>query len=271
MKKILVVGKDPKTCEHLRKYFDPQEYILLSSYDPKNAIASTINLKPDLVILDLSYGSKFGNLPGLKTQNSGHSGIEVLRKLKEANSNLPIIAITDSKDQNSDRSSYLTQMSIIRENVYALVKRPIQPEKLSSMVKEALSRGMNRMAYATAATGGTQREIKGATFPDVSESPDKARIDGSTELTIDCERTLEGTTAREKNYHQMFDQLLTPLFDKIIADSKGNIYDHLISGLERCLLSLTLKYCHHNQVKAAQILGISRNTLRERIKKYDLW
>lgn len=257
MKKILVVGKDPKTCEHLRKYFDPQEYILLSSYDPKSAIASTINLKPDLVILDL-------NLPN-------HSEIEVLRKLKESNSNLPIIAITDPKDQNSDSSSTLTQMDIIRENVYAWVKRSIQPEKLSFMVREALSKGMNRMAYATATAGGTQREIKGAAFPDVSESPEKARIDGSGGLTMDCERTLEGTSAREKNYHQMFDQLLTPLFDKIIVNSKGNIYDHLISGLERCLLSLTLKYCHHNQVKAAQILGISRNTLRERIKRYDLW
>lgn len=271
MKKVLVVDKDPKTCEYLRKYFDPQEYILLSSYDPKSAVVSAANLKPDLIILDLSYGSKFGNLPDLKTQNSCHSGIEVLRKLKEADSNLPIIAITDSKDQNSDSSSNLTQMGIIRENVYAWVKRPIQPEKLSSMVREALSKGVSRMAYATVTTGGTQKEIKGATVPGVSESPEKARIDGSTELTIDCEKTLEGTSAREKNYHQMFDQLLTPIFDKIIVDSKGNIYDHLISGLEKCLLSLALKYCNHNQVKAAQILGVSRNTLRERIKRYDLW
>jgi DNA-binding NtrC family response regulator len=257
VKKILVVGKDPKTSECLRKYFDPQEYILLSSYDPKTAIASAINLKPDLVIWDL-------NLPA-------HSEIEVLRKLKENNSNLPIIAITDSKDQNADRSFNLTQMGTIRENVYALVKKPIQPEKLSSMVKEALSRGMNRMAYATTTAGGTQREIKGVSYPGVSENPEKTRIDDPAGLTIGCERTLEGTSARGKNYYQMFDQLLTPLFDKIAVDSKGNIYDHLISDLERCLLSLTLKYCNHNQVKAAQILGISRNTLRERIKKYDLW
>jgi DNA-binding NtrC family response regulator len=228
MKKILVVGKDPKTCEDLRKHFDPQEYILLSSYDPKNAIASTINLKPDLVILDL-------NLPV-------HSGIEVLNKLKESNSNLPVIAITES-------SSNLGGMDIIKEKVHALVKRPIQPEKLSFMVKEALSTGMNRMVPAK---GSILRE-------------------GAERVKIDCAETLEGASAGEKDYYQMFDHLLAPIFDKIMVNSKSNIYDHLISSLEKCLLSLTLKYCNHNQVKASQILGISRNTLRERIKKYDLW
>lgn len=228
MKKILVVGKDPKTCEDLRKHFDPQEYILFSSYDPKNAIASTINLKPDLVILDL-------NLPD-------HSGIEVLNKLKESNSNLPIIALTES-------SSNLGGMEIIKEKVHAFVKRPIQPEKLSFMVKEALSIGMNRMVHAR---GSILRE-------------------GAEKVKIDCAEMLEGTSAGGKDYNQMFEEFLAPIFDKIMVNSKSNIYDHLISSLEKSLLSLTLKYCNHNQVKASQILGISRNTLRERIKRYDLW
>jgi DNA-binding NtrC family response regulator len=228
MKKILVVGKDPKTCEDLRKHFDPQEYILFSSYDPKNAIASTINLKPDLVILDL-------NLPV-------HSGIEVLNKLKESNSNLPVIAITES-------SSNLGGMDIIKEKVYGFVEKPIQPERLSFMVKEALSTGMNRMVHAR---GSILRE-------------------GVEKVKIDCAEMLEGTSAGGKDYYQMFEELLAPIFDKIMVNSKSNIYDHLISSLEKSLLSLTLKYCNHNQVKASQILGISRNTLRERIKRYDLW
>ena len=265
MKKILVVGKDPKTCEDLRKHFDPQEYILLSSYDPKSAIASTINLQPDLVILDL-------NLPD-------HSGIEVLKKLKESNSNLPVIAITES-------SSNLGEMDIIKEKVHALVKRPIQPEKLSFMVKKALSTGANRAVHPAGMNrivhtiGGDQRELKGVTkFSGISESPEKAKLYGSTApkqagvcpLPINCEKTLEGVSVGGKNYYQMFEELLAPIFDKIMVNSKSNIYDHLISSLEKSLLSLTLKYCNHNQVKASQILGISRNTLRERIKRYDLW
>ena len=243
MKKILVVGEDPKVCEDLRKYFDPQEYRLLSSYDPKNAITSIINQKPDLIILDL-------NLP-----HSG--GIEVLKKLKETNSNLPVIAITDSL-------SNLNNLDIIKEKVYGFVKRPIWPERLSDVVKEALFSGMNRMVHTPVTIGKEQRELKGVTkFFGLSESPEKVKTD--------CEKTQEGYSAGKEDYDQMFDQFLTPVFNKIITDSKGNIYDHLISGLEKSLISLTLKYCNHNQVKASQILGISRNTLRERIKRYDLW
>ncbi len=243
MKKILVVGKDPKTCEDLRKHFDPQEYILLSSYDPKSAIASAINLKPDLVILDL-------NLPD-------HSGIEVLKKLKESNSNLPIIAITDRQDA-AQSSSNLGEMDIIKEKVHALVKRPIQPEKLSFMVKEALTASMHHTAHTT----GMNRIVyaKGSILRE-----------GTEKVKIDCAEMLEGTSAGEKDYNQMFEEFLAPIFDKIMVNSKSNIYDHLISSLEKSLLSLTLKYCNHNQVKASQILGISRNTLRERIKRYDLW
>ncbi len=234
MKRILVVGKDPKVCEDLNSYFDSQEYRLLPSYDSKHAIASVINLKPDLIILDL-------NLPD-------HSGIDVLRKLRETNSNLPIITITDSL-------SNLGNLDTIKGKVYGFVKRPIQPERLSLMAKEALS---------TTTIGREQRELKGVPkFAGLSENPEK--------VTTDCEKTRGESAAGNKNYDQMFHQLLTPIYGKIIVNSKGNIYDHLISGLEKSLLSLTLKHCNHNQVKASQILGISRNTLRERIKRYDIW
>ncbi len=243
MKKILVVGKDPELCEDLRKFFDPHEHALLSSYDPENPIPSMIDLKPDLIILDL-------NLPG-------HSGIDVLKELKDTNSNLPIIAITDTL-------SNLDDLDIIKEKVYGFVQRPIQPEKLSFMAKEALSSDRNRTVHTSASTGRDQRELKGVNrVSSLSESPEKAKID--------CEKTRKGYTGGEKDYDQMFDHLLTPIYDDILVNSKGNIYDHLISSLEKSLISLTLKYCRHNQVKASQILGISRNTLRERIKKYNLW
>lgn len=234
MKKILVVGRDPKVCEDLSSYFDSREYRLLPSYDSKHAIASVINLKPDLIILDLNYFPQGGD--------------EIVRELKESNSYLPIIVVTDT-------SSRPGNVGAMRENVYGSVKRPIQPEKLSLMVKEALS---------TTAIGREQRELKGVPkFAGLSENPEKVRTD--------CEKTRGESTAGNKDYDQMFHQLLTPIYGKIIVNSKGNIYDHLISGLEKSLLSLTLKHCNHNQVKASQILGISRNTLRERIKRYDIW
>jgi DNA-binding protein Fis len=37
------------------------------------------------------------------------------------------------------------------------------------------------------------------------------------------------------------------------------------------LFSAALKHTSSNQVKAAELLGISRNTLRDRISKYGLY
>lgn len=242
MKKILVVGKDPKVYEDLRNYLDPQEYKLFPSPDSKNIVVSVTSLKPDLIIVDL-------NLPP-------SVGVEVLKNLKEANSNLPVIAITDRQDASPGLSDQTTGRRIKEFNFYGVVKRPILAERLSFMVEEALS-----SAHAGAA-------IKSFNLTD---SLEKVKSDGSTALTINCEMSLGKASGGKKDYHQVFDQLLTPIFNEVMVNSKGSIYDQLISALERSLLSLTLRYCDHNQVKASQILGISRNTLRERIKRYDLW
>jgi DNA-binding NtrC family response regulator len=243
MKKILVVGKDLKACEDLRKYFDPQGHTLIFSHDPKNAVSSVTNLRPDLIITDL---------------NSSHRWvIEVLRDFKKSSADIPIIAITDN---SCDQASIRT----IREQVYGLAKRPIQPERISFMVKEALSTGVDRTGHTTAPAGKRQKDPKGVTkLSGLSETSEKLRPD--------YDKTRQGYSVGEKSYDLMFDQLLSPIYDEILVNSKGKIYDRLLSGLEKSLIFLTLRYCNHNQVKASQLLGISRNTLRERIKRYDLW
>ncbi len=46
----------------------------------------------------------------------------------------------------------------------------------------------------------------------------------------------------------------------------GRLHDHFVSCVERPLLELVLRRTGGNQVKAAELLGINRNTLRKRIK-----
>jgi len=50
----------------------------------------------------------------------------------------------------------------------------------------------------------------------------------------------------------------------------GHLHDHFVACVERPLLELVLRRTGGNQVKAAEILGINRNTLRKRIKELDV-
>lgn len=50
----------------------------------------------------------------------------------------------------------------------------------------------------------------------------------------------------------------------------SNIYELVIAQVERPLLSTVMQHAKQNQSKAAQWLGISRNTLRKLLAKYNL-
>jgi two-component system nitrogen regulation response regulator GlnG len=48
------------------------------------------------------------------------------------------------------------------------------------------------------------------------------------------------------------------------------LYDRIISEVERPLLRLTLAAVRGNQLKAAKLLGINRNTLRKKLTGLDI-
>ena len=93
-------------------------------------------------------------------------------------------------------------------------------------------------------------------FPVYSENRER--------LEIDFEKV-------KKDYYKVFSEILEPVFPKILANSDGHIYDHLEEALERTVFDLSLKYCQGNQVKTSELLGVSRNTLRDRMKKFGLF
>jgi DNA-binding NtrC family response regulator len=79
----------------------------------------------------------------------------------------------------------------------------------------------------------------------------------------------------EKSFQNLnHDQLLARLKDKvedvvteILRISKHDIHANIIDMVEETLIIKALEECGNNQVKAARMLGISRNTLRHRLKK----
>lgn len=70
---------------------------------------------------------------------------------------------------------------------------------------------------------------------------------------------------------------LSTLGDKVIEleemlmnEKRGILYKSILEVIEKPLIEHTLKITEGNQVKAARVLGINRNTMRAKIKKLGI-
>jgi Fis family transcriptional regulator len=64
-------------------------------------------------------------------------------------------------------------------------------------------------------------------------------------------------------------EVLAPLMATLSHSDDRKLYDLLMSSLEHALVEYALQV-ERSQSAAASLLGISRNTLRRKIEKYDL-
>ncbi|MDD5477792.1 MAG: helix-turn-helix domain-containing protein [Candidatus Omnitrophica bacterium] len=60
------------------------------------------------------------------------------------------------------------------------------------------------------------------------------------------------------------------LENSLFIEKKGVLYKSVLEAIEKPLLEQTLERCEGNQLKAARILGINRNTMRVKINKLGI-
>lgn len=75
----------------------------------------------------------------------------------------------------------------------------------------------------------------------------------------------------QDNYQESFHKLIEPIMPGLMSAYSGKIYHLLESAFERAVISTCLKRLGGNQVKTSATLGISRNTLRDRISRYEIF
>lgn len=69
---------------------------------------------------------------------------------------------------------------------------------------------------------------------------------------------------------QVVKDTLRNYFSNIGGEQPVDFYSILLEEIERPLLEVLINHTHYNQVKMANILGISRGTLRKKLKQYGL-
>jgi Fis family transcriptional regulator, factor for inversion stimulation protein len=74
----------------------------------------------------------------------------------------------------------------------------------------------------------------------------------------------------KKNLPDNIDTLLDQYFDDLEGDKPTAIYEMVINTVEKPLLLYIMNKTEGNQSKAAKMLGLNRNTLRKKLKQYNL-
>lgn len=59
-------------------------------------------------------------------------------------------------------------------------------------------------------------------------------------------------------------------FDSLNGEVPTGLHEMVIFEVEKSLFASVMKLTEGNQTRAAQILGINRNTLRTRLAKFDM-
>lgn len=71
-------------------------------------------------------------------------------------------------------------------------------------------------------------------------------------------------------FQRQVHQALTDYFSKLDGHVGSDLYALVLGEVEPPLLRATLEHCAHNQTRAAQVLGLSRSTLRKKMQQYGL-
>ena len=65
-------------------------------------------------------------------------------------------------------------------------------------------------------------------------------------------------------------QAMTQYFHDLDGEAPAAVYDMVLARVEKPLLEIVLDSAGGNQTRAAEVLGLNRNTLRKKMKLYQL-
>ena len=75
---------------------------------------------------------------------------------------------------------------------------------------------------------------------------------------------------RQQNIDEAVTRSLEKYFKDLEGTPPGSIYDMVIRAAERPMLEVVMRQANGNQLRASEMLGINRNTLRKKLQIHGM-
>ncbi len=220
---------------------------------------------------------------------------KILRVLQEqevtrvgGNQNIPvdvrIVAATNQSLVEKVRQKEFREDLYYRLNVVPITLAPLRERRddIPDLADYFLSRSCTEMSVSPKRLSddalallksyswpGNVRELENAIKRAVilSNDPLLTALDFGGLLPV---REVSQAGTQETSLEELIGLKLRSCLNGIEGLEKGDIYAMVLEQVERPLIRLVLEKCRWNQVKAADVLGINRNTLRKKISELQI-
>ncbi|MEO1045043.1 MAG: sigma-54 dependent transcriptional regulator [Pseudomonadota bacterium] len=190
--------------------------------------------------------------------------------------NVRIIAATHQDFEALIAAGQFREDLYYRINVLPITLPPLRqrrediPDLVRHFAGRAMHQGLDEKRFTKGAIAALQtpewrgnvRELRNAVMRII------AMTSGDT-VTQSMVTELLGPASAASDDNAAFEAAVDLLLQRISGDD-GDIYASALSLLEKPLLQRVMSRAGHNQIQAAQLLGINRNTLRKKLKQHGL-
>ncbi|MES2353305.1 MAG: helix-turn-helix domain-containing protein [Pseudomonadota bacterium] len=80
----------------------------------------------------------------------------------------------------------------------------------------------------------------------------------------------EAKDAKEPELSSCVRRVMKQYFKDLDGERPGPIFDMVVASVEKPLIEVVLQQAEGNQTRAAELLGINRNTLRKKMTEYGI-
>jgi len=132
--KILIIEDDIDLVESIKKILETKGYNSIIAYDPEDGNVKLKQERPDIIILDVMFGSK-----------GETKGFDFARKIKNDKlyADIPILMISAINTQEPF-FSFSPETDGEYLPVDCFLDKPIQPDELFSKIEDLLKRKINK-------------------------------------------------------------------------------------------------------------------------------